>query len=540
MKKILFLLLILSYLLSFAACATGNEVTENPEEKEEEKPKHVCDFSIASTDLRYFKCYATCTEPMQYYYSCTCRRYGTETFGYGDTVDHKYDVQVADERYMLKEANVKSPAIYYRTCQCGAVGEATFKYGSSLQLTEEQKLYLPTSITVTMYDTENSVYGFTYNSVNAPIDPAIQIKKIGDAEWTEYIPRSYEASTFDRDDNLITYFVSELEIELHSDTDYVYRVCDKGADIYTPEITLKAGNASTDSFTFAHLSDSQNGSAEFGQVLSSVSGNVDFVIHTGDVVENSKYEDEWTEMLDGNYESVAGIPIMAISGNHESTYKNGSYETDKHFHNNIPAQSSTALGYYYSFVYGDVKFIMLNTNDLTAENTLKAEQYDWLISELQSNSCKWTIVSMHNPMYSVGKYGADETRNAIALALRAQLGGVFAEYGVDLVLQGHDHAVSRTYAIDGSGVATEETLENIDGVEYIVDPSGVIYLMNGPAGTQAREPVAVDESLYAYAERGNKASWAEVTVTEDSLLITVKWYDGSRERVYQTWGIKKG
>jgi hypothetical protein len=151
----------------------------------------------------------------------------------------------------------------------------------------------------------------------------------------------------------------------------------------------------------------------------------------------------------------------------------------------------------------------------------------------------WTVVSMHNPMYSVGKYGADETRNAIALALRDQLCGVFAQYGVDLVLQAHDHAVSRTYPINGDGDPTAENTETVDGVEYIVDPDGVIYVMHGPAGTQQRSPVAIDEALYAEAEAGLIASWAEITVTADTLTVTVKHHTGATEKDYYTFGIKK-
>ena len=78
-------------------------------------------------------------------------------------------------------------------------------------------------------------------------------------------------------------------------------------------------------------------------------------------------------MLDDNFAYLSRIPVMAISGNHETTYNTrGVAETFKHFHNAIPTQASTNLGYFYSFIYGDVKFIMLNTNDLT-QNKLKAE-----------------------------------------------------------------------------------------------------------------------------------------------------------------------
>ena len=77
------------------------------------------------------------------------------------------------------------------------------------------------------------------------------------------------------------------------------------------------------------------------------------------------------------------------------------------------------------------------------------------MSELEDNTCIWTIVALHNPLYSVGKYGADNTRNQIAVSLQQQLGGLFAQYGADIVLQGHDHCVLRTYPINESGITQD-------------------------------------------------------------------------------------
>ena len=146
---------------------------------------------------------------------------------------------------------------------------------------------------------------------------------------------------------------------------------------------------------------------------------------------------------------------------------------------------------------------------------------------------------MHNPMYSIGKYGMDSSKNATCLALRAQLQGLFAQYGVDIVLQGHDHAISRTYPINGTGSAQEETWVTENGVNYSVDPSGVIYVMNGPAGDQSRSPYATDDTIYAYQQSSKKCSWAEFEVDGNKITVTVKYTDGASETVYQTWGIKK-
>lgn len=61
-----------------------------------------------------------------------------------------------------------------------------------------------------------------------------------------------------------------------------------------------------------------------------------FFLHTGDIVEWSKYESYWKYMLDYNSQYLMSYPLMAISGNHETSYRNGSNELFKHFNYNIP------------------------------------------------------------------------------------------------------------------------------------------------------------------------------------------------------------
>lgn len=283
-----------------------------------------------------------------------------------------------------------------------------------------------------------------------------------------------------------------------------------------------------------------NAGDAFSNVLKSVSGLSDlrFMVHTGDVVEYSKYQSYWTNMLNANIKYLSKIPVMAISGNHETTYKNGVNETFNRFNYKIP-QQQTDLGFYYSFSYANVKFIMLNTNRLD-NLKLTADQYNWLENELKNKTEKWTIVTMHNPIYSVGKYGSDTGNNAIARALTEQLSGLFARCKVDVVLQGHDHMISRTHPINAEGKATGENVDEIDGINYINNPDGVIYVMNGPAGNQARSEIfGHDESLYAYAQASQPSSWAEFEVSGDRLTVKVKTAHAGSSADIVSWGIKK-
>lgn len=539
---------------------------------------------------KYLKTEATCVTPAFYFYSCSCGEAGTKTFTEGFSLAHDYSAEVASEEYLKKaatcqsgaeyfkscvrcgertfstfysdelsdhnyteekpdaiylkdEATFTSSAVYYKSCVCGLKGDSFFTYGEPLRTyTDEEKIpYTPTSLTISLYDTENSLYGFTYNTLSQPLRPVIQVAKGND--FTDYVEYSAttEEHTTTSEGKQITYYIVKAEVPLDNNSTYTYRAYDKYVDIGTEIATLETKDLTSQSFSFAHVSDTQDSNAlgtGFGKVLSNLVGKTDFILHTGDVVETSLYEDEWKNMLHDNFQYLSKIPVMALSGNHETTYKNGYNETYKHFHNKIP-QQDTGLGYYYSFTYGNAKFIMLNTNRLKG-SSLTDDQYDWLISELENNTATWTIVALHNPLYSAGNYGSDPSRNGIALALRKQLQGIFADYGVDIVLQGHDHLVSRTYPIDKNGVPQSETWQTVDGVQYSVDPSGVLYVMDGPGGTQTRSPNSnMDASLYYYAKSSSSCSWAEFVIDGNKLTVTVKHGGGSSVEEYTSWGIIK-
>lgn len=412
--------------------------------------------------------------------------------------------------------------------------------------------YKPTSVTLSMYDTTASSYGFTWNSEFEPIDPVIQICE--GSTFSKSKCKEYKATYKTEMVNMpsATYiYVCKVSIPLKQNATYSYRAYDKGAQASSERATFKTGNLSGNSFKFVHVSDSQvtgadgdysgEGTGEyFGKTLEGIlAGSPDFMVHTGDFVEYSKYEGYWKNMLDVNAKSIMKLPIMAISGNHETTYRSGSNETFKHFNNKIPNQASTTRGYYYSFDYGNTRFIMLNTNN-TVTGGLETEQYNWLVNQLKNNNKKWTIVSMHNPMYSVGKYGSNPSNNSIALALRKQLSKLFADYKVDLVLQGHDHAYSKTYPITDDGVADKnQTYETIGSVKYTVNPTGTIYSMHGPAGNQNRSPYSVDGNLYEIAAKSKTNSWAEISIEDNRLTVEIKYYENNKSVTAHSYGIIK-
>lgn len=484
---------------------------------------------------------------------------------------HVYDQEVRGEDYVFAEATKTTPLTYKKSCVCGKADDtsapATFTVGKTLaeyEAIDDKTGYTQNALTLSLYDAATCTYGFTWNTTEEPARPKLKICE-GAKMLDKYQAVSVSVTTaqsYFLSQSLIyeecDFYVNKAQVTLAAGKTYTYVLTDEYLGVSTEPATFTAVNPNAQSFKFVHVSDSQTDDSDltnkgagtgagFANVLGAMDGAASFVLHTGDVVEYGKYENYWSAMLNENYSSLSRTPIMAISGNHETTYSDhasSAYNTTiNHFNYSIPEQTDVSLGFFYSFVFGDVKFIMLNTN-LLSNDKLTTEQLTWLTNELDNKTQKWTIVSMHNPMYSVGKWGSQSGRNQIAQALKQQLTRLFAQKGVDLVLQGHDHMISRTHPINDTFTASEEVIVKENEINYSVNPDGAIYLMNGPAGNQEKysgdiKVSEADKSLYSYYGGSNASSWAEIEVNGDYLTVTVKYYKNGSANTQHVWGIKK-
>ena len=391
-----------------------------------------------------------------------------------------------------------------------------------------------------------------------PEKAVVQVSKgssFDEENYTEFEAETTTEQSYDINGALYSYYVSKAVMTgLEANTTYTYRCYDALVGVPGEEFTFTTRDRSVSSFKFVHVSDSQTNASSssspngagtgvyYANTMKGVELNgfdADFILHSGDIVEWSKYESYWTSMIGDNAKYFAEIPVMAIAGNHEATYRNGDRELYKHFNYKIHEQD-VRKGFSYSFDYGNTKFIMLDTNNLTSD-LLSDDVYTWLEETLENNQQKWTIVTMHHPMYSVGKYGSDTSRNATSLALRAQLSNLFAENGVDLVIQGHDHTLSKTYPIGMNGAINNNlTYETINGTDYCTNANGVVYVMHGASGNQTRWPVDTVETQY-YEEYSNSetSTWAEFEITESLLTVKVYSYNSGTPKLLMSYGIKK-
>ncbi|WP_211266944.1 metallophosphoesterase family protein [Nonomuraea candida] len=187
----------------------------------------------------------------------------------------------------------------------------------------------------------------------------------------------------------------------------------------------------------------------------------------GDLIDSANSEEQWGEWYKAGGFIDGQVNNISIPGNHE--YSGGLsafWRPQFPYPDNGPGNPELKQTVY-TLDYQGVRFIGLDTNH-QSNATLMAAQTAWLEGLLKDNPNKWTVVTFHHPVYST-----TGTRNNPNV--RAQWAPLFEKYGVDLVLQGHDHSYGR-----GNPVSARKSATVHNGVPYVVSVSGgKMYALNG-------------------------------------------------------------
>ncbi len=110
---------------------------------------------------------------------------------------------------------------------------------------------------------------------------------------------------------------------------------------------------------------------------------------------------------------------------------------------------------YYSFDYGNLHVVSLDSQLSNRDPAQRAVMRDWLIRDLSASGADWTIVFFHHPPYSKGE-NHDSDREQNEIDMRTTFGPVFENYGVDAVYSGHAHSYERSWYLRGhQGPSTE-------------------------------------------------------------------------------------
>lgn len=271
-------------------------------------------------------------------------------------------------------------------------------------------------------------------------------------------------------------------------TQYVYRVGDGTHWGEWSQFRTADPLGSDAPYSFIYLGDGQNDlKSRWSRAIRRAfiqQPDARFIIHTGDLINRANSDSEWGEWHHGAGFIHSMIPALPTPGNHEFFRDENEVSTlDPLWTRQFTLPKNGPEGHQdavYSIDYQDIRLISLNSQRIMLDGADREVQREWLERVLKDNPQRWTVVFMHHPVYSTSARRDNQV-------LRETFKPVFDKYGVDLVLQGHDHTYAR-----GKG---PNAVEN-----------GPVYLMS----------VAGPKMYESDSDR-----WMEVSLTHTQLYQTI-------------------
>jgi len=299
---------------------------------------------------------------------------------------------------------------------------------------------------------------------------------------------------------------------LKPNTLYAYRVGD--GKNWSEWFHFKTADNKPGAFSFIYFGDAQNDlkslwSRVIRQAYSELP-DADFMLHAGDLVNVSTRDEEWGEWHYAGGWIFGSKSSILTPGNHEypRSQAGGDRILAPHWRPGftLPENGPKDLEETVYYVdYQGVRFISLNTQAMLNNPGQLAAQQQWLENLLKTNPHPCIIITHHHPVYSTA-IGRDNKE------IREALQPLYEKYGVDLVLQGHDHAYGRGHNMQFGTNRYEK------GPVYVVSVSGPkMYHLNFD---EWMERAASNTQLFQIIHVDNQK------ITYQAYTATGKLYDG--------------
>ena len=301
-------------------------------------------------------------------------------------------------------------------------------------------------------------------------------------------------------------------------TKYLYRLGD-GTN-WTEWYEFQTASANRDPFSFVYYGDAQNDIQEhWSRVVRQAfkdAPDTKLFVHAGDLIDSSTSDSQWGEWFNAGRWVNGMIPSFGTTGNHEYSGAALSPQWNRAFA--WPENGPQGTGAVYDALKGTafytdfqgVRFISLNSNTAAVASNLRTQFLDvqtaYLEGLLKENPNKWTVVTFHHPMFS-----NEPARNNPEQ--RNRWLPILEKYGVDLVLQGHDHSYGRGNVIQGT------TTQGGNGTMYVVSVSG-------PKMYGADESNWVENGARVVRQLTNTQLYQVISVDGDRLTYKAKTATG--------------
>lgn len=298
-------------------------------------------------------------------------------------------------------------------------------------------------------------------------------------QWLQLVPeRDYAVSGFDgaqcvpaegRDVSLDGSGAWQFEATARGLTPGERYVCRAGTErAWSETLRFAADDPAAQNVTFAYFGDAQpagetdySGFAALAQSVAAAHPELSFAMLGGDMVNSGVSLAQFDAFLAAAEGAMPGLPTFAVNGNHESSFPGGKPELYLDLFA-LPQNGPEGFAEeFYSFDAGNIHITAVNSWVFSGEQNLSDAEFerlaDWLKRDLASSTADWQIVVTHIPVQAVHSDGT-------AARLKAAWGPIFEDYGVDLVLEGHQHVYSRSVPLYQGRTDYENGLTYIMGV----------------------------------------------------------------------------
>jgi predicted phosphodiesterase len=205
-------------------------------------------------------------------------------------------------------------------------------------------------------------------------------------------------------------------------------------------------------FSFIIMGDTRSGVDSHRRVIERVAQEVpDFVVGTGDMVDDGSHEDQWQQFFDIEHELLRDNVYFPAIGNHDRQGRGRTADSYRALFA-VPDNGGDTERYY-AFSYAAARFLILDSNEYSFA---LSDQTAWLERELiaarQDPRVRHVFAVMHHPPFSIAVHGGSRE-------LRERWTPLFEKYQVSAVFSGHDHVYERAernairYFVSGGGGA---------------------------------------------------------------------------------------
>ena len=328
---------------------------------------------------------------------------------------------------------------------------------------------------------------------------------------------------------------------------YFFRVGDSAKGWWSETATVTTAEGS-ENVTFIHVSDSAGNTGEDFALFANALGcaeylypDADFILHTGNYVENNNDIKQWQRMLDGTSDYLLSSFIMPVAGSNDSldVIKQG-------FGVNELLADSSKTGAYYSYDYNFIHVAVLDSNCVNEDGTLTTEQVEWFKKDMAATDARWKFVAIHDPVYTNGISVRDETYENYM----NQVTDLMEQYDVDLVFSGSDGIYYRTDGMKNNEVSDSPKVafpHQLTSTYYktIPDPTGTVYSSLGSSGSMAENKHQIYNTSNLFPSSGFTSNpkdtmFTAIEILGDTLYLTTYTVDGNRASKIDSVSIRKG